>query len=67
MLGVVGSHSAAIRLADLLKTDGIPVHVVSTPRQYADSGCSYSIRFGKSYYDTVIKISKKSNINVYFV
>lgn len=67
MIGIVGSHNNAIRVGDLLKSDGIPVHIIPTPGQYAKNGCSYSVQFGSSYYERVITICQKNNVKIEFV
>jgi hypothetical protein len=67
MIGIVGSHSNAIRVGDLLKSDGIPVHIISTPRQHAKNGCSYSVQFGLSYFERVRTICQNNSIKIDFV
>jgi len=51
VLAVIGSQSKAIRLLELLRINGIKARIVSTPSEFTDKGCSYSIIFSEQ--DTV--------------
>lgn len=64
MLVAIGSPAAAERLARLLEKDSIRASVIHTPPSVSRGGCSYSVRVGERYKETVKKLAADAGIPI---
>lgn len=64
MLAITESQSRSVRLSELLAAEGLKGELVPTPKPYARSGCSYSVRFDAKDINAVRRICMRNNIAV---